>query len=31
MKTLEDMRTVLARENTAILPTPSENIPTLGD
>lgn len=31
MKTLEDMRALLARENTAILPTPSENIPTLGD
>jgi len=31
MKTLEDMRALLARENTAILPTPSENVPTLGD
>ena len=31
MKTLEDMRALLARENTAVLPTPSENIPTLGE
>lgn len=31
MQTLEDMRTLLARENTEILPTPSENEPTLGN
>lgn len=30
MKTLEDMRALLAKENTAILPVPSENVPTLG-
>ena len=30
MKTLEDMRSLLAQENTAILPTQSENTPTLG-
>ncbi len=30
MKTLADMRSLLARENTAILPVPSENEPTLG-
>ena len=30
MQTLEDMRSLLARENTAILPIPSENDPTLG-
>ncbi|MBT8100576.1 MAG: FHA domain-containing protein [Gammaproteobacteria bacterium] len=28
MKTLEDMRNLLARENTEILPAPSENVPT---
>lgn len=31
MQTLEDMRALLARENTAIMPMPSENIPTLGN
>lgn len=31
MKTLEDMRGLLARENTEILPAPSENVPTLGN
>ena len=31
MKTLEDMRALLARENTEILPAPTENIPTLGN
>ena len=30
MKTLEDMRNLLAQENTAILPAQSENTPTLG-
>ncbi|MGI9271394.1 MAG: FHA domain-containing protein [Woeseiaceae bacterium] len=30
MKTLDDMRKLLARENTEILPTPSENLPTSG-
>jgi len=30
MKTLEDMRSLLAQENTAILPAASENLPTLG-
>jgi hypothetical protein len=30
MKTLEDMRELLAQENTAVMPTPSENVPTLG-
>ena len=30
MKTLEDMKSLLARENTAVMPTPSENVPTLG-
>ncbi len=30
MKTLEDMRSLLAQENTAILPAQSENTPTLG-
>ncbi|HNP64112.1 MAG TPA: FHA domain-containing protein [Woeseiaceae bacterium] len=29
MKTLEDMRNLLARENTALLPTASENLPTI--
>jgi len=29
MKTLEDMRSLLAQENTALLPTGSENLPTL--
>ena len=29
MKTLEDMRKLLAQENTAVLPTASENLPTL--
>ena len=29
MKTLEDMRSLLAQENTALMPTPSENLPTL--
>jgi len=29
MKTLEDMRTLLAQENTAILPTPTEDLPTI--
>ena len=31
MKTLDDMRNLLARENTAIMPVPSENVPTFGD
>ena len=31
MQTLEDMRALLARENTEILPAPSENVPTLGN
>lgn len=30
MKTLEDMRSLLAQENTATLPAPTENVPTLG-
>lgn len=30
MKTLEDMRSLLAQENTAVLPAPTENVPTLG-
>ncbi|MEM7431554.1 MAG: FHA domain-containing protein [Pseudomonadota bacterium] len=30
MKTLDDMRKLLARENTEIMPVPSENIPTSG-
>ena len=30
MKTLDDMRNLLAQENTAILPVPSENVPTYG-
>jgi len=30
MKTLEDMRSLLAQENTDFLPAPSENTPTLG-
>ena len=29
MKTLEDMRNLLAQENTALLPAASENLPTL--
>jgi len=29
MKTLEDMRNLLARENTALLPTASEDLPTI--
>jgi len=31
MKTLEDMRSLLAQENTAVMPAPSENVPTLGN
>lgn len=31
MKTLEDMRALLARENTEILPIQSEDVPTLGN
>ena len=31
MKTLDDMRDLLARENTAMLPIPSENLPTYGN
>ncbi|MDJ0941214.1 MAG: FHA domain-containing protein [Woeseiaceae bacterium] len=31
MKTLADMRSLLADENTAELPAPSENLPTLGN
>ncbi len=31
MKTLDDMRNLLAHENTAMLPIPSENLPTYGD
>ena len=31
MKTLEDMRKLLAQENTAILPTMTENLPTFGN
>ncbi len=30
MKTLDDMRSLLARENTEIMPIPSENVPTSG-
>ena len=30
MKTLKDMRSLLEQENTAVMPTPSENVPTLG-
>ena len=30
MKSLEDMRNLLAQENTAILPAVSENLPTSG-
>ena len=29
MKTLEDVRSLLAQENTALLPTPSEDLPTI--
>ena len=29
MKTLEDMRNLLAQENTALLPTATEDLPTL--
>jgi type II secretory pathway predicted ATPase ExeA/pSer/pThr/pTyr-binding forkhead associated (FHA) protein len=31
MKTLDDMRNLLAHENTAMLPIPSENLPTYGN
>ena len=31
MKTLDDMRNLLAQENTAMLPVPSENLPTYGN
>ena len=31
MKTLDDMRNLLTRENTAVLPLPSENLPTYGE
>jgi type II secretory pathway predicted ATPase ExeA/pSer/pThr/pTyr-binding forkhead associated (FHA) protein len=31
MKTLDDMRSLLTRENTAMLPTPTENLPTYGE
>lgn len=31
MKTLEDMRALLARENTELMPAPTENVPTLGN
>jgi type II secretory pathway predicted ATPase ExeA len=31
MKTLDDMRDLLAHENTAMLPIPSENLPTYGN
>ena len=31
MKTLDDMRDLLAQENTAMLPVPSENLPTYGN
>ncbi len=31
MRSLEDLRSLLARENTAILPVPTENVPTLGN
>ena len=30
MKTLDDMRALLAREHTELIPAPSENLPTLG-
>ena len=30
MKSLDDMRALLARENTDVIPVPSENLPTLG-
>lgn len=30
MKTLDDMRKLLARENTEVLPAPTENLPTTG-
>ena len=30
MKTLEDMRSLLAQENTAVMPAQTENVPTLG-
>jgi len=29
MKTIEDMRALLAQENTALLPTATENLPTI--
>jgi len=29
MKTLEDMRQLLARENTAMMPAASEDLPTI--
>ena len=31
MKTLDDMRNLLTRENTAMLPLPTENLPTYGE
>ena len=31
MKSLDDMRKLLAQENTAILPTLTEDLPTYGD
>jgi pSer/pThr/pTyr-binding forkhead associated (FHA) protein/type II secretory pathway predicted ATPase ExeA len=31
MKTLDDMRALLARENTEVIPAPTENVPTLGN
>ena len=31
MKTLDDMRALLAQENTEVMPAPSENVPTLGN
>ena len=31
MKTLDDMRNLLAQENTAIMPAPTENLPTYSD
>jgi hypothetical protein len=31
MKTLDDMRNLLTRENTAVLLLPSENLPTYGE
>ncbi len=30
MKTLDDMRKLLAQENTEVLPVPTENLPTSG-